>query len=219
MMRSWHVFIRLTQWQRKFPFQSPYLYASNNPVRFIDYKGLYTNEPRQGAAESNRYDQWGSYIFPNQRGQTRYEILYQEETEVVEEPKPQGQVAQSDENGDNRKVNNTATNDLADDVAFASGLWTTMVSEATRGLNTPLLKTIGKTAVVLGGVTGTIDNAAKAANAFSEGSYMEGTFQSVQAGSYAVGTIMLFTPLAPAGAIIIGVNTAIDIGEYFYSKW
>jgi RHS repeat-associated protein len=81
----------------EFPFQSPYLYASSNPVRFIDYKGLYTNEPRTKATESNKYDRWGSYIFPNQRGQSRYEILYEDETATVEEPKPQGPVAQSEE--------------------------------------------------------------------------------------------------------------------------
>lgn len=59
----------------------------------------------------------------------------------------------------------------------------------------------------------------QAANAFSEGNYVEGTFQSVQATAYAVGTRMLFSPLFKAGAAILLVNAAIDVGEYFYKNW
>jgi len=94
-----------------------------------------------------------------------------------------------------------------------------MVSEAARGINNPVVKSVSKGAGVIGGLVGTVDNTNQAAKAFSRGDYVEGSLQTTQAAGYVTGTVMLFTPLAPIGAGILLVNTVIDIGEYFYKNW
>jgi RHS repeat-associated protein len=114
---------------------------------------------------------------------------------------------------------NHYTSNNTGEVSFGISLFTSMVSGAAQGVDEGAVMVIGKSAAVIGGVVGLVDNSFAAYNAFSEGNNVEGALQTTQAVGYAVGTALLFTPLAPVGGAILLVNSIIDIGEFFYKNW
>jgi hypothetical protein len=71
----------------------------------------------------------------------------------------------------------------------------------------------------MGSVAGVADNSYQAYFAFSNGRYIYGGFQAYQAYLYAVGGVLLFTPLLPVGATVLAVNSTVDMVEYLIINW
>ncbi|MGD9493443.1 MAG: RHS repeat-associated core domain-containing protein [Bacteroidales bacterium] len=209
----------------EYPHQSPYMYCSGNPVMKVDPNGM--NDGWVEGLDGDIY--WDKNInTPQQADAAGVEYVGQTITAVNND----GMTIYGDDKGNlhntvmmkpfdviGTRENEANSPSLRDDVSLGIGLETTMASEAASGTKTGLIKTIGKTANVVGGVWGAVDNSIAAADAFEKGNNAEGVYQTTQAAAYTVGTVMLFTPAAPIGAAIILVNGLVDIGEYFYKNW
>jgi len=208
----------------KYPNQSPYMYCSGNPVMRIDLNGM--DDGWVEGAEGNIY--WDNNI-NSQKQADASGVGYVGQT--ITAVNNDGRTIYGDDNGNihdmvmmnpvyitSTRENKSENSSLRDDVSLGIGLETSMVSGAASGTKTGLISTIGKTANVVGGVWGAIDNSMAAADALDKGNNAEGIYQTTQAAAYTVGTVMLFTPAAPIGAAIILVNGLIDVGEYFYKN-
>ncbi len=105
-------------------------------------------------------------------------------------------------------------------VSFGINLETMMISGAAAYNTQKLILTIGKLATKSSAGAGFVFNAMDAWRAYNKGHYYEGSWQGIQALGYIVGGVFLFIPgTQVAGLWIIGVNSAADVGEYFYVNW
>jgi len=104
------------------------------------------------------------------------------------------------------------------DLSFGASIVTTEVGGAAELTISELvekaagqgLKTLAKSANFAGGVIGTVDNGIQAYNDYQKGNYGRSAVNGLQGAAYTTGTVMLFTPLAPVGGIILLSATISD---------
>jgi len=225
---------RINRWLSKdplssnFPWQSPYISMSNNPILRIDPNGdsdgTYIDEETGKELGSDGVNDGLEHLISNENCNKF------DKSPLAPESKKEAlapYVIDTKSNGDI-----IAMPEWSSSATFITGLSTTMIGTASgyaanfkpkystnpkanftpkAGSSAPF-KTIAKSANILGGVVGALDNTIKSVNSFGNGNYIEGTYNATLASSYAVGTgMMFFPPLAPVGATILLVTSLTDI--------
>jgi RHS repeat-associated protein len=212
-------FLSLDPLAAKFPSWSSYNYVFSNPLIFTDPTGKSPNPPDW---YENQYGQveyfdgetqdrvWTSGIVYDENGDFQYGYTH-EWNKINHVP--------NQEEASKNKNEFTLLPEINSDISTGVAIETTMVGTAAdltlkelgeKAAGRATLKTISTVSGAGGGVFSIVDNGIQSYNDFSQGNYVRGAVNTTQTAAYAVGTGLLFTPLAPVGAAILLWTTVSD---------
>jgi RHS repeat-associated protein len=203
------------------PDWTPYRFGFANPLLYTDPDGKFESpEKAREFAKANGID---GQILEYDNGTF---ALHDSQNGISYQQKSSGQVIQSvlldpvDVIYENSSAHqdNDGVPEMNPDLSFGASIVTTEVGGAAELTISELgekaagqgLKTLAKSANFAGGVIGTVDNGIQAYNDYQKGNYGRSAVNGLQGAAYTTGTVMLFTPLAPVGGIILLSATISD---------